>query len=241
MIGIIGGAGVAAGAALVARIEEIVTASGAYLDQQHPEVVLYQATQAPSRSMHLEGRGDSFIPAYRDATRRLADFGATCIAMCCNTAHAALDELQAASSVPFINLIEETLAELGRRHPDATRVGILCSDGTRAARLYDRQLARQERNLQLVYPDELHQKRVTQGIRNIKRGLHRGPASPERPQELFAAAADHLAGLDVEAILLACTEIPLALNPALWSGPPLIDTIDVLAHACLRSERKVAP
>lgn len=238
MIGIIGGAGVAASAALVARIEEIVTANGAYLDQQHPELVLYQVTQAPSRSMYIEGRGKSFIPAYLEAARRLADFGASRIAMCCNTAHAAIDELQSGSRIPFINLISETLATLQQNHPDARRVGVLCSEGTRQAHIYDKHATLESLNIELIYPDEQHQANVTQGIRNIKRGMHRYGVSSERPQELFITAANHLVANGSEVILMACTEIPLALSKAIWMERPLIDTIDVLAHACLRKHWK---
>lgn len=234
MIGVIGGAGVAASAALVARIEEIMTASGAYLDQQHPEVVLYQATRAPSRSMYLEGRGESFVPAYRAAAERLAAFGATRIAMCCNTAHAAIEELQSECRVPFINLVTETLAVLQKDFPAARRVGVMCSDGTRMARIYDRYVAAHCIGVELVYPDANHQARITQGIRNIKRGMHRDAISENRPQELLIAAANHLTINGAEVILLACTEIPLALSATIWKERPLIDTIDVLAHACVR-------
>ena len=233
-IGIIGGAGVAASAALVSRIEELATAAGAFRDQQHPEVVLYQATQAPSRSLFVEGRGESFVPSYLEATRRLAAFGAQRIAMCCNSAHVAIEELQAASGQPFIDLTAETLAELASRHAHARRVGIMCAEGTRISRIYDKRVARDKLPVELVYPDAPHQELITRGIINIKRGYHRRSNIPDRPQELFSSVADHLAGQDVEVILLACTEIPLALTGAQWNRLPLIDSIDVLARACLR-------
>lgn len=56
MIGIIGGNGVAATNRLAELLEEKFVKDGAYRDAHHPEMIIWQATQAPSRSMYLEGR-----------------------------------------------------------------------------------------------------------------------------------------------------------------------------------------
>ena len=70
-------------------------------------MVVWQATQIPSRSMYLEGRGESFIPGYVEVGRRLKDCGCTELCMCCNTAHYAIEELQKEIGLPFINILEE--------------------------------------------------------------------------------------------------------------------------------------
>ena len=57
MIGVIGGNGVAATNRLCQLIEEIGVKDGAFRDAHHPEMIIWQATQVPSRSMYLEGRG----------------------------------------------------------------------------------------------------------------------------------------------------------------------------------------
>ena len=64
MIGIIGGNGVAATNKLCELVEELYTLDGAFRDAHHPEILVWQATQAPSRSMYFEGRGESFIDDY---------------------------------------------------------------------------------------------------------------------------------------------------------------------------------
>lgn len=64
MIGVIGGNGVAATNKLLSLIEENKTINGAFRDAHHPEMIIWQATQAPSRSMYLEGRGPSWIEDY---------------------------------------------------------------------------------------------------------------------------------------------------------------------------------
>lgn len=93
IVGIIGGAGVAATNKLLEIIEIRLTKNGAFRDAHHPEMIVYQATQAPSRSMFLEGRGESFIDDYIRVGKKLKNAGAKKIAMCCNTAHFAIDEI----------------------------------------------------------------------------------------------------------------------------------------------------
>ena len=55
MIGIIGGNGVAATNRLCQLIEERCTRKGAFGDGHHPEMLIWQATKVPSRSIYLEG------------------------------------------------------------------------------------------------------------------------------------------------------------------------------------------
>jgi aspartate racemase len=233
MIGIIGGAGVAASAALVTRITDIVTDDGARFDQDHPELVLFQATQAPSRSLFIEGRGPSFVPAYLNAAQRLRAFGAEIIVMCCNTAHVAIDELRLRSGLHFVSLIDETVLAVRRDFPKARRVGILSSDGTRQAMLYDNAVSQMAAGVSLIYPSAEMQSLVTQGIIGVKRGMHRRQDENPAPRECFDAAARQLADDGAEVVVLACTEIPLAFGSGCFDRTPVIDTIDVLARASL--------
>jgi aspartate racemase len=83
IIGVIGGAGVAATNKLLELIEIKVTKGGAFRDCHHPEMIIYQATQVPSRSMFLEGRGESFVSGYVDVAKKLKNAGATKCCMCC--------------------------------------------------------------------------------------------------------------------------------------------------------------
>jgi aspartate racemase len=108
-IGIIGGAGVAATNKLNELIEIELTKKGAFRDCHHPEIIIYQATQVPSRSMYLEGKGKSFIDDYIDIAKKLKRLGAEKLCMCCNTAHYAIDEIEERSNIPFINLTEEVV------------------------------------------------------------------------------------------------------------------------------------
>ena len=71
MIGVIGGNGVAATWRLQQLVEEELPRRGAFRDAHHPEMLIWQATQTPSRSMYLEGRGESFLDDYISIGRKM--------------------------------------------------------------------------------------------------------------------------------------------------------------------------
>ncbi len=79
--------------------------------------------------MYLEGRGPSWIEDYISIGQKLRDCGCTELCMCCNTAHDAVEELQAQIGIPFVNLPD--LVALRCRELGAARLGMMCSDGLR--------------------------------------------------------------------------------------------------------------
>jgi aspartate racemase len=152
MLGIIGGAGVAATNKLNILIEERFTKNGAYRDAHHPQVIIFQATQAPSRSMFLEGKGESFVPAYIDAGKRLRRFGATVICMACNTAHYEIGTLQKEIGLPFIDMVKETV--LQAKQEKAIKIGMLASDGCIKGKVYEKHFKEICPEKEIVYPQK---------------------------------------------------------------------------------------
>lgn len=56
----------------------------------------------------------------------------------CNTAHYSYNKLQAATEIPILNMLQETVNEIERIKPGAKRVGLLATKGTLTANLYDK-------------------------------------------------------------------------------------------------------
>ena len=106
-IGVIGGNGVAATNRLCDMVECKITAAGAFRDAHHPEMIVWQATSVPSRSMFLEGRGPDWRPDYINIAKRFKALGCDVGCMCCNTAHYAIKDVENGSGLKFINLLEE--------------------------------------------------------------------------------------------------------------------------------------
>lgn len=55
----------------------------------------------------------------------------------CNTAHYAFDKLQAATDIPILNMLDETVKEIRNVKLGAKKVGLLATRGTVEAGLYD--------------------------------------------------------------------------------------------------------
>ncbi len=114
MVGVIGGNVVAATNKLLQLIEEKCTLNGAFRDCHHPEMLVWQATKVPSRSMYLEGRGESFLDDYIRIGNSLKACGCDTLCMCCNTAHYFIDELKENIGIAFINVLEEVASEISK-------------------------------------------------------------------------------------------------------------------------------
>lgn len=232
MIGIIGGNGVAATNRLLQLVENTVVNEGGYRDAHHPEMIAWQATQVPSRSMYLEGRGDSFIPGYVDVGRKLKDCGCTELCMCCNTAHYAIDELQEKIGLPFINLLAEVAAECNRI--GVFRIGMMCSDGLRKTRLYDKYFTTTNTEMKLIYPDDEMQRLVTLGICNAKNSKRDNPDSDEYPAKLYAKVCDWFIEQGVDCIVGGCTDISAVFSPKEWEMAKYVDSLIVLSEVIIK-------
>ena len=238
MIGVIGAAGVAATNKLCELIEEEMTKNGAFRDAHHPEMLIWQATQVPSRSMYYEGRGDSFIPGYIDIGLKMKACGVTKIAMCCNTAHMAIDEISAAVGLPFINLIHEVSEEVHKRN--VHKVGVICSDSLAKLGFYNRFIQDGHPEILVFYPDVEYQKMVTQGICNAKNSMRfLEKDNAEHPFFLFNKVVEHLKDKKVDCIVAGCTDIRNVFTPdtSKLGNVLYIDCLDVMAKTIIRESK----
>ena len=115
-----------------------------------------------------------------------------------------------------------------------SRVGLMCTVATLRTRLY--QDALEQAGLVPVIPDDEGCARVQDAISNREYGIKASshPVSPEA-RDILCQAARGLAEKGVEAILLGCTEIPLALTESSLFGVPVVDATSVLAQALIRA------
>jgi len=226
--GIIGGAGVAATNKLLELIEMELTQKGAYRDCHHPEMIIWQATKAPSRSMYLEGKGESFIPGYVEIAKKLKVCGANKLAMCCNTAHYAIDEISKQADIEFINLVEQCVL----RTKTYTKVGLVASDGCLKGKVYEKYFEKYCPNTEIIYPDEDYQKLVTKGICNIK-NIHRFQNDNENPKVIFEKVQKHLSKKGAEKIIIGCTDIRVG-----YFDNNNIDSLEVLKELILNEANR---
>lgn len=230
IIGIIGGAGVAATNKLNELIELKITKSGAIRDFEHPEIIIWQATKAPSRSMFLEGKGESFIQDYVEIAQKLKTAGAIKLCMCCNTAHFAIEEIEEKSKISFINLIKEVVLSI--KKSGKTKIGLIASDGCLKGKVYEKYFNEHIPNAELIYPDENTQKEVTKGICGIKNNSRfLSENHNERPKIIFNNVCKHLNRMGAEAIITGCTDIRVDFKSKDYF---VVDSLETLAQCIIK-------
>lgn len=243
-IGIVGGVGPYAGIDLLKKIFDLTPAD---CDQQHLPVVLASfPSMIVDRTQFLLGKKPTNPGgAIAEIILKLEKMGCTLTAIACNTAHAPeifdviLAKLsQSRSQVKVINMVEEVGKYLLEQSPAIRTVGILGTTGLIEANVYPRIL--KPTGLRLIHPDEdVQQQWVHQAIYHPGYGIksQSNPVRPEARAQLIRSVR-HLKDKGAEAIVMACTEIPLALSEDILEGTRLIDSTSVLAGSILREAMK---
>ena len=226
-VGILGGMGPAAGSDFYSRV---VATHGAPRDQDHPPCIFYSATHVPDRTAHLLGEGPDPTQALTDAAALLEKSGAEFIAIPCNSAHAFLGSIRVAVSIPVLDMISLAVEAAAAQVPDAKRIGVLAANGTVRVGLYDAALAANGR--EPVYPDPAVQDDVMAAIRDVKGGVVPESGTGARSDARLVGAAQHLADAGAEALIMGCTEVPLALDER-DCPVPAIDANQVLVEETL--------
>ncbi len=220
-VGILGGMGPQA---TILLMQKVIDATPATDDADHIPLIVDQNPQVPSRIRRLiEGVGEDPGPVLADMARRLVAAGAEALAMPCNTAHHYAQDIRAAVSVPFLDMVDLSVRHAARLAGPDGRVGILASPAVRKIGLFDAPLARV--GVTAFYPQD--EAALLAIIRRIKAD---GPG-PEAKAALRTASEELLQkGAVVQ--MIACTEFSLVPGLAV-QGVISFDTLDVLVGAII--------
>lgn len=236
-IGIVGGMGTYAGLDLLKKIADN---TGAVTDQEHLSVIMIsEPYRILDRTEFLNG-DISENPGYAiaDIVGKLRDAGADLVGLPCNTAHAPEIIEVVYQNLPegckLVNMIEEVGKYIAGNYRSIKNVGLLATNGTYSARVYDHYL--EKAGINIMYPAELSQfEKVHPSIYDPVYGIkaQSNNISEKSITDLLEVIRELIA-MGAEAIIFGCTEIPLAISADSIDGIPLIDANDVLAKALVR-------
>ncbi|WP_022835807.1 aspartate/glutamate racemase family protein [Salisaeta longa] len=240
VIGVLGGMGPHAGLDLVRKIFD---QTDARIDQEHlPVALLSYPERIIDRSTFLFGQTDE-NPAYAMAAiaRQLDRVGAVVGAVPCNTAHAPAifdvmceEVARTGHSIRMLHMIDETVRFMQTHLPDIGCVGTLSTLAVYELGLHRRPM--EAAGFEVVTPDTAIQKEVVnQTIFDETYGLkaHSNPVTPKARKQLLYAI-DHLREKGADAVVLGCTELPLA--PLVGElDLPLIDPTEIVARALIEA------
>lgn len=240
-IGVLGGLGPYAGLDLV---RELFDQTDASRDQEHlPVTLISYPARIPDRSTWIaDHAAPNPVPAMLEILRRLDDAGCAVAGVPCNTAHAPalydllVDTLAAEGrSLRVIHIVDAIVDHVREIAPGVERVGVLATDASLEARLHE--IGLEEAGMDALSPDAAIQSRLVQpSIFDGDWGLkaHSSPPHP-RARAALLEAVEHLVARGAGAVVLGCTELPLAVPEAVHAGVPLVNSTRALARALIRA------
>jgi len=218
LVGVIGGMGPDATVDFMSRVLQETPANS---DQDHVRMVVEHNPRIPSRQLAMRGEGESPGPTMAAMAARLESSGADFLVMPCNLAHAWQSDIRAATNIPLVSIVDESVQSALNCSEDDSAVGLMTTPGCFAAGLYQQALADTGRPLILQTPDELRE------TMSLVAAIKGGDQSRE-----IAAGLRKLATLLIDrgakVLIAACTEFPLVLDKTMFDVAFIAST-DVLA------------
>ncbi|MEZ4387906.1 MAG: amino acid racemase [Candidatus Krumholzibacteriia bacterium] len=216
--GLIGGAGPGATAQIYLDVMARCGRSG--LPNRPPLLMAsVDIDLAVERRLLHEGVGvDAYLDGLLGAVRALVAAGADFLAMPCNTLHLLHDQMQAASPVPILHIVEAVARRVDG--VGCATVGLLSTGATARTGLYQRGLA--ARDIRVVTIDDALQARLADAIDD--------EVTQSRIDDTSRLRRDILATFGEQgacAVIAGCTELKALM--ANWRLPlPVIDSLDAL-------------
>ena len=217
-LGILGGLGPMSSAYFY---ELITTHTQADCDQQHLDILISSKATTPDRTMFITGKSNNDpLPIMREELNKLIKFGASVIAIPCNTAHHFYSSLCNRCNIPVLNII--TLTVQYAAYLGAKSLGIMATEGTILAESYKKSC--EKYNIKYIEPSHSSQKLLSSIIYDsIKCG--------DKPDlQAFKSIENELIARGCDYIVLGCTELSLVAK-SFEIRDKYIDSLDVLA-AC---------
>ena len=221
-LGVLGGMGPAASAEFMTRLTAHTVAS---CDQDHIPTILWSDPRVPDRSSSIRNGDNLPLPWLEHGVRGLQSAGCTHIVMPCNTAHFWYNDLVKLGT-PITHIVDSVADELRRIEVINTRIGILGTQATVEMGLYTNHL--DALGWQCIGASRHYMDNFVQpAIKLIKSN------NIDSAHELLMYAINDLINSGVDAIVLGCTEIPLAVTQQSERNIPLINSIDSLVKSTI--------
>jgi len=222
-IGVLGGMGPEASANLYSKIIKYSQhAYGAVQDSDYPPIILYSL---PLEGFDETGIADAMLVRRQliAGVKRLESAGCDLIIIACNTVHVYYEEMQSAVKIPIFNIVEETKKSV--LTSGYKTVGLFASESTSKLHLYEKSF--DTANITVITPNEKQQKILNHVIEHVMGGN-------QKTEDIIALKeiAREYVRRGAEAIVMGCTEIPLAIDQT-HTDMKLFDTIEILVQSAV--------
>ena len=226
-VGVLGGLGPQATVDFMARVLALTPAES---DQDHIHLLVDQNPKVPNRQDAILHDGKDPSPAIVEMAQRLEGAGCDFLVMPCNTAHAWEVEIRTAASIPFLSIVDATVAAIPE---SVTQVGLMTTPAGLASDCYQRALF--DRGIETIYHDSAGLDELMKLVYAIKVG-----DTGRDVAEAMRVLAEELVDRGAELIIFGCTEIPIVLDATVLAVPALSST-DELAKRTIAVARGEEP
>ena len=188
---------------------------------EYPEIVIDSLSLNKVTTALADERYDIVCETLKKSADILRNAGAECVAICSNTPHIVLNQIVDDLSLPIVSIVDANVKEM--KNGGYKNVLVLGTLATMQSGMYQSVLA--ENGISSVTPSVEDQQTIADIIfPNLENGI----VDPEERLKILALVEKYIAYQSVDAVLLACTELPLIIKPA--DLPiPVIDT--AMVHA----------
>ena len=217
-VGVLGGMGPAA---TLDFMDKALKAGAGASEQDNVRLIVDCNPGVLDRNAALAGEGPSPGPALAAMARGLEAAGADFLVMACNAAHAWQGDIEAATVVPFVSIVEEACRWLAAHEPPGRRIGLMAAGACMESGLYQNALAAAGLEALTLTPAVLAA--FMEALYRFKAG-DLGPA----PRAAMRSCARALIDSGAQVILAACTEVPLLLDGQ-ELAVPFVDATRILA------------
>lgn len=200
-------------------------------DHQHPNIKLDQPDFSPTHHAQNESKWHVVADRLVKSISSLAESGASFAIIPANTVHIVISDVQKRSPIPVLNMLDIVADECQRK--GFKTVGVLGTRWTMAYHLYKTPF--EKRGIVEVIPSDEDQLIIQKVI--FSELIPQGKASSEALSKLLQVV-NNMKAKGCDGIILACTELPLALNTENCAMPTL-DTNELLAQAAVNESLRL--
>ena len=222
-LGILGGMGPAASAEFVTRLIEQTPAT---CDQEHIPFVLWSDPTVPDRSTSLINRDDFPWDKLKQGIIGLKSAGCDHIVIPCNTAHFWYDRMVQLGA-PITHIVGSVSDELKTLEIYSGTIGVIGTKATMRLGLYQDYLSNQ--GWKVITPSASDIDNYVQPAIDLIKANN-----IEAARKLLIQVIGNLEQWGVQAIVLGCTELPLAVKDKTYKNIPIVNSIDSLVKAAIK-------
>ena len=145
-------------------------------------------------------KSGEYIPILIHAAKSLEKAGADFLVIPCNTVHLFIEDVRAAVNIPVLSIIDESIKFLKEKNLE--KIGLLATQNTVNSGIYAKPMIND--GIEIELPNRENQKLMGELISQLVSNHY-----SEEDKEKLLEIIEELAQKNIEAILLACTDLQL--------------------------------